>query len=362
LFGDRPGSPRRDERQSFAPEEPWSHAAPASAETPRLGGAEAFPAAPGDEDVKVAGAAPAFGAPPAGDTLGFQPVSQGESPAGATGATGVLAMGAPGPEGQDAGEPRDEIAFGAGSAAGPARRSGPRRLGASRSASGRPGGARRSGGGRNGLKIAAVVAGALVVVGGGGAAAFAMTGGSGDGGTKTVQPKKLADAAAAPKVDPMVMEQMRRKEAYERASRATREDPSKGPKLQAKGKPIPTPTPTKSKDAGGGSGGPSGDPVPAGEAQQIAKRLLPSYGMSGSGQFGCLVNLWNKESHWNTHAANPSGAYGIPQALPGSKMASAGPDWQNNATTQIKWGLGYIKDRYSTPCGAWAHSQSSGWY
>ncbi|WP_225992382.1 aggregation-promoting factor C-terminal-like domain-containing protein, partial [Actinomadura montaniterrae] len=221
--------------------------------------------------------------------------------------------------------------------------------------------ARRSGGG-NGLKIAAVVAGALVVVGGGGAAAFAMTGGSGDGGTKTVQPRKLADAAAAPKVDPMVMEQMRRKEAYERASRATREDPSKGPKLQAKGKPIPTPTPTKSKDAGGGSGGPSGDPVPAGEAQQIAKKLLPSYGMSGSGQFGCLVNLWNKESHWNTHAANPSGAYGIPQALPGSKMASAGPDWQNNATTQIKWGLGYIKDRYSTPCGAWAHSESSGWY
>ena len=133
-------------------------------------------------------------------------------------------------------------------------------------------------------------------------------------------------------------------------------------KLQAKGKPIPTPTPTKSKTPSGGSGGPSGDPVPAGEAQQIAKGLLPSYGMSGSGQFGCLVNLWNKESHWNTHAANPSGAYGIPQALPGSKMASAGPDWQNNATTQIKWGLGYIKDRYSTPCGAWAHSQSSGWY
>jgi hypothetical protein len=364
LFGDRPGSPRRDERQSFAPEEPWSHAAPASAETPRPGGAEAFPAAPGDEDVKVAGPQPSFGAAPAGDTLGFQPVPQGEPPAGATGATGVLAMGAPGADGQDAGEPRDEIAFGTGPAAGPAGRSGPRRLGGSRPASGRSSGgrARRSGGGRNGLKIAAVVAGALVVVGGGGAAAFAMTGGSGGDGAKTVQPKRLADAAAAPKADPMVMEQMRRKEAYERASRATREDPSKGPKLQAKGKPIPTPTPTKSKSPSGGSGAPSGDPVPAGEAQQIAKRLLPSFGMSGSGQFGCLVNLWNKESHWNTHAANPSGAYGIPQALPGSKMASAGPDWQNNATTQIKWGLGYIKDRYSTPCGAWAHSQSSGWY
>ncbi len=58
----------------------------------------------------------------------------------------------------------------------------------------------------------------------------------------------------------------------------------------------------------------------------------------------------------------PSGAYGIPQALPGSKMSSAGPDWRNNATTQIKWGLGYIKDRYKTPCGGWSHFQSVGWY
>ena len=94
--------------------------------------------------------------------------------------------------------------------------------------------------------------------------------------------------------------------------------------------------------------------MPAGEAQKIARAMLPSYGWSPSSQFGCLVNLWNKESHWNTHAANPSGAYGIPQALPGSKMASAGPDWQNNARTQIKWGLGYIKSRYGAPCDAWA--------
>ncbi|GAA2138195.1 aggregation-promoting factor C-terminal-like domain-containing protein [Actinomadura napierensis] len=358
MSGDRPGSPRRDERQSFAPEEPWSHAAPAAAETPRP--AEPFPlgqAVPSGDDIKVAG--PQYPQAPAGDTLGFQPVATGE-PAIGTGAMASPGMGAPGMGTElldAAGESRDEVAFGAGSEPAP-RSSGPRRLGGSRSS-------RRSsgpkGGGRNGLKIAAVVAGAVVVVGGGGAAAFAMTGGSGDGGAKTVQPK-LADAAAAPKVDPMVMEQMRRKEAYERASRATREDPVKGPKLRVKGHPIPKPTPTKSKDSGSGSGGPSGDPVPAGEAQQIAKKLLPSYGMSGSGQFGCLVNLWNKESHWNTHAANPSGAYGIPQALPGSKMASAGPDWQNSATTQIKWGLGYIKDRYSTPCGAWSHSESSGWY
>ncbi|MDL4815752.1 aggregation-promoting factor C-terminal-like domain-containing protein [Actinomadura opuntiae] len=378
MSGDRPGSPRRDERQSFASEEPWSYAAPA-AETLRhaepFPPAEPFPgepfssepfpgvpgqAAPSGDDVKVAGAQHAAAAVPAGDTLGLQPVP-GESATG-TGAMASLGMGAPGlgTEVLDApGEHRDEVAFGAGSE--PGRRSaGPRRLGGSRSS--RRSSGPKPGGGRNGLKIAAVVAGALVVVGGGGAA-FAMSGGSGDDGAKTVQPK-LADAAAAPKVDPMVMEQMRRKEAYERASRATREDPANGLKLRAKGHPIPKPTPTKSKDSGSGSGSgaPSGDPVPAGEAQAIAKRLLPSYGMGGSGQFGCLVNLWNKESHWNTHAANPSGAYGIPQALPGSKMASAGPDWQNNATTQIKWGLGYIKDRYSTPCGAWAHSESSGWY
>jgi len=101
--------------------------------------------------------------------------------------------------------------------------------------------------------------------------------------------------------------------------------------------------------------------VPAGEAQLIAYNMLLSMGM-GSDQFACLVSLWNRESHWTTTAGNASGAYGIPQALPGSKMASAGPDWQTNATTQITWGLGYITARYGDPCGAWAHSQASNWY
>jgi hypothetical protein len=95
--------------------------------------------------------------------------------------------------------------------------------------------------------------------------------------------------------------------------------------------------------------------------QDIARALLATYGWSQD-QFGCLDSLWIRESHWNVHAANPSGAYGIPQALPGSKMASAGSDWQNNAVTQIKWGLGYIADRYGSPCGAWAHSEGHGWY
>jgi hypothetical protein len=94
----------------------------------------------------------------------------------------------------------------------------------------------------------------------------------------------------------------------------------------------------------------------------IARALLSTYGWSDD-QFGCLDSLWERESHWNVYADNPnSSAYGIPQALPGSKMSSAGADWATNPVTQIKWGLGYIEDRYGSPCSAWGHSQSSGFY
>ena len=80
-------------------------------------------------------------------------------------------------------------------------------------------------------------------------------------------------------------------------------------------------------------------------------------------EFPCLDSLWKKESGWNYRAKNrSSGAYGIPQALPGDKMASAGDDWATNPATQITWGLGYIKGRYGTPCDAWEHSKRSGWY
>lgn len=105
-----------------------------------------------------------------------------------------------------------------------------------------------------------------------------------------------------------------------------------------------------------------GNVVPQGDAQAIAAGMLGNYGW-GSEQMGCLVPLWQKESGWNVSASNrSSGAYGIPQALPGSKMASAGADWQTNPATQIAWGLGYISGRYGSPCGAWSHSQSVGWY
>jgi soluble lytic murein transglycosylase-like protein len=89
--------------------------------------------------------------------------------------------------------------------------------------------------------------------------------------------------------------------------------------------------------------------------------LLGSYGWS-SGQFGCLNDLWTRESGWNPAAENTDGAFGIPQALPGSKMASAGADWQANPATQIRWGLGYIKELYGSPCGAWDHELATGSY
>lgn len=89
--------------------------------------------------------------------------------------------------------------------------------------------------------------------------------------------------------------------------------------------------------------------------------MLGSFGWSSS-QFGCLDSLWSRESGWNVTALNPDGAYGIPQAMPGSKMASAGPGWETNAATQIRWGLGYIKSLYGSPCGAWSHEESTGWY
>ena len=99
-----------------------------------------------------------------------------------------------------------------------------------------------------------------------------------------------------------------------------------------------------------------------GAPRDIARALLPDFGF-GADQFGCLDSLWTRESNWSPTAHNPSsGAHGIPQALPGSKMASVGADWATNPVTQITWGLGYIQDRYGSPCGAWAHSQARGWY
>lgn len=119
--------------------------------------------------------------------------------------------------------------------------------------------------------------------------------------------------------------------------------------------------------SGAGDGGGSID-VPGGNvndpaaAKNLAYALIAGYGM-GSEQNDCILWLWNRESGWRTNAYNESsGAYGIPQSLPGSKMAIVGADWRTNYETQVRWGMMYIVDRYETPCGAWAHSEATGWY
>ena len=95
-------------------------------------------------------------------------------------------------------------------------------------------------------------------------------------------------------------------------------------------------------------------PPDPGTAQSIGYNMLPAFGFSQKTQWTCLLDLWNRESGWMYDAENPSsGAYGIPQALPGYKMATAGADWQTNPATQIKWGLTYITQTYGTPCAAW---------
>lgn len=114
-------------------------------------------------------------------------------------------------------------------------------------------------------------------------------------------------------------------------------------------------------------------PIPSRAAVVVRRPLttavLPAtakgYALSlvGSAQFACLLPLWQRESGWNATDMNTSsGAYGIPQALPGTKMATAGADWRTNPLTQVRWGVGYIHGRYGTPCAAWAHEQAFGWY
>jgi len=147
--------------------------------------------------------------------------------------------------------------------------------------------------------------------------------------------------------------------------------------VQVGTKPLPPPPVPAAPAARAGTGGasaPARASAPAAaapsapisvdpnSAQGIAREMLAARGW-GDDQFSCLVKLWHKESGWRVNAANPSSsAYGIPQALPGSKMASAGADWRTNPATQITWGLGYISGRYGTPCGAWGSFQAKGWY
>ena len=108
---------------------------------------------------------------------------------------------------------------------------------------------------------------------------------------------------------------------------------------------------------------PPATPVQKGSNRDLGQSLASQlYGWSGD-EWACLDNLWSRESGWSHTAQNrSSGAYGIPQALPGDKMATFGADWASNPATQIKWGLSYVSGRYGTPCGAWSHFLQKNWY
>jgi hypothetical protein len=98
-------------------------------------------------------------------------------------------------------------------------------------------------------------------------------------------------------------------------------------------------------------------------AKTIAKEIIAAKYTWSEKQFPCLDQLWTKESNWNYKARNRvSGAHGIPQALPATKMEVVGTDWRTNPVTQITWGLKYIKERYNTPCAAWSKFKRSNWY
>ncbi len=135
--------------------------------------------------------------------------------------------------------------------------------------------------------------------------------------------------------------------------------------VQLVGSPKVAAQPLQDSASGGSAGGGATVSLPPpnpGTAQRIAYNLLASYGWSPGTYFSCLNNIWSRESGWNYRAENASGAYGIPQALPASKMASAGPDYLTNPKTQIIWGLGYIQSRYGNPCSAWSFWEAHGYY
>ena len=151
-----------------------------------------------------------------------------------------------------------------------------------------------------------------------------------------------------------------------------RHDPSSKPTAGAieastDGAAAPTAcqTPGPSSEEAGGGPTPDGTNASPEQAKQIARQMIGRHFPTEDAdqQFGCLDPMWTRESGWRWDAENTgSGAYGIPQSLPGSKMAAAGPDWRTNASTQITWGLDYIRTRYHTPCEAWSIWQTRGWY
>jgi hypothetical protein len=162
------------------------------------------------------------------------------------------------------------------------------------------------------------------------------------------QPRTDATAAAA-EVEPLTDRQLAERSAdvvSRSADRRRAADPVKAAALREGDSPALTRT----------------EKLTPSDPRDIARALLPEFGFS-TDQFSCLDQLYNGESGWRVDADNPtSSAYGIPQALPGEKMASAGADWATNPETQIRWGLGYIRSSYGSPCGANDFKLGHGWY
>ncbi len=137
-------------------------------------------------------------------------------------------------------------------------------------------------------------------------------------------------------------------------SKVVKEQPVDAVVIQGTGDPHDTKVALQTAAAGVGT--------PQGNKDYAQIYIQQTYGWSDT-QFTCLSKLWTRESNWRTAAHNrQSGAHGIAQALPGKKMATIAEDWRTNPVTQIKWGSGYIKGRYGTPCNAWNHSENHGWY
>jgi hypothetical protein len=126
-------------------------------------------------------------------------------------------------------------------------------------------------------------------------------------------------------------------------------DPTDGPTIEPSPTPVPTPTPK-----------PTPKPTPRDTVWNARIWLKAQIGAT---QYNCIDNIFTRESRWNPLAGNPtSGAYGIPQAFPGSKMATFGSNWRTSPLTQVKWGLWYVNQRYGSACLAWAFWQGHGWY
>jgi hypothetical protein len=207
------------------------------------------------------------------------------------------------------------------------------------------------------VPVAAVTAVVVVAIG-----AYVLMSAAGSAGrlTQAAQAATAATVSVEARHAVAGLEQERQQMiAMDEASRSTHV--LVGPKLASTAAPI---MPKRAADGGPRLGAPVPPlgPVDPGSARGDAQNLLASFGWSPSKYFGCLDNLWSRESGWRWDAANPSGAYGIPQALPGVKMAGAGSDWQTNPITQIRWGLGYIQGKYGDPCSAWAYWQTNGSY